>query len=187
MQPHNSVFHSLLKLVSWDEFQAAIDRHDARDCARGFSHRSHLVAMLYAQFSGAASLREIEAGLASHANRLYHLGATPPRRPTLGEANRYRPVEIFVDVLGVMIQHAHRGLRQKMDGLTYLIDSTSLPLNLLSEDWARFSDEVCGAKLHVVYDPDTDCPVYTAVSAANVNDIIAVKCHADRAQGHLCI
>jgi IS4 transposase len=32
---------------------------------------------------------------------------------------------------------------------------------------------VCGAKLHVVYDPNADCPVYTAFSAANVNDITA--------------
>jgi hypothetical protein len=34
---------------------------------------------------------------------------------------------------------------------------------------------VCGAKLHVVYDPDADCPVYTAFSAANLNDITAAK------------
>ena len=30
---------------------------------------------------------------------------------------------------------------------------------------------VCGAKLHVIYDPDADRPIYAAVSAANVNDI----------------
>ena len=175
MPAQSSVFHSLLKLIPWDQFQGAIDRHGARDCARGFTHRSHLVAMLYAQLAGAASLREIEAGLSSHANRLYHLGATAPRRSTLGEANSYRPAEIFTDLLGVMIQHVHPRLRQAMDGLTYLIDSTSLPLNRLSDHWARFSDEVCGAKLHVVYDPDADCPVYTAISAANVNDITAAK------------
>jgi hypothetical protein len=173
--PHNSVFHSLLKSFPWDEFQRAIERHGAKDCPRGFSHRSHLVAMLYAQFAGAASLREIEAGLSSHANRLYHLGATAPRRATLAEANRNRPAGIVADLLGVMIQHAHRRLRQAMEGVTLLIDSTSLALNRLSEDWARFSAELCGAKLHVIYDPDADCPVYTAVSAANVNDITAAK------------
>ncbi|HEY4174267.1 MAG TPA: DUF4372 domain-containing protein, partial [Rhodopila sp.] len=45
-----------------------------------FSFKSQLVAMLYAQFAGAASLREIEAALQSHANRLYNLGAAPARR-----------------------------------------------------------------------------------------------------------
>ena len=49
-----------------------------------------------------------------------------------------------------MIQYSHRRLRQAMDGLTYLLDSTSVPLNALSSGWARFSAEVFGAKLHVV-------------------------------------
>ena len=37
----------------------------------------------------------------------------------------------------------------------------------------RFSDGVCGAKLHVIYDANADRPIYAAVSAANVNDISA--------------
>jgi hypothetical protein len=83
--PHdNSVFHSMLKLVSWDAFNAAVEQHATRVHARGFSDKSHLVAMLYTRFAGASSLREIEAGLHSHASRLYHLGARPPRRsPTV--------------------------------------------------------------------------------------------------------
>jgi hypothetical protein len=166
--------HSILKLLPWDEFNRAIKRHEAKDCVRTFTHRSHLVAMLYAQFAGAVSLRDIEAGLSSHANRLHPAWATPPRRATLAEANRNRPVAIFADLLAAMIQRAHRKLRQSMDGVTYLIDSTGLALNALSK-WARFSAKVCGAKLHVVYDPNADCPVYTAFSAANVNDITAAK------------
>src|SRR5262249_47047180 len=42
-------------------------------------------------------------------------------------------------------------------------------------DWARFSTQACGAKLHVVYDPDADRPIYTAVSTAKVNDITAAQ------------
>jgi hypothetical protein len=131
--------------------------------------------MLYAQLAGAVSLRDIEASMSSHANRLYHVHATPPKRSSLGEANRNRPVEIFSDPLTVMIQRSHRKLRQSMDGVTYLIDSTGVALNALSSGWAQFSAKVCGAKLHVVYDPNADCPVYTAFSAANVNDITAAQ------------
>lgn len=65
----------------------------------------------------------------------------------MAEANRNRPAEIVTDLLGVMIQRCHRKLRQAMGGLTLLIDSTSMSLNALSEDWARFSDEVCDARL----------------------------------------
>jgi hypothetical protein len=45
----------------------------------------------------------------------------------------------------------------------------------LSGDWARFSTGVCGAKAHIIYDPDADQPLYLMVTAANVNDITAAK------------
>jgi len=175
VRQHSSVFQSILKLVPWDEFDRAIRSCGAEQAARGFTHRSHLVAMLYAQLAGAVSLRDIEAGLSSHANRLYHLHATPPKRATLAEANSNRPIAIFSELLAATIQRSHRKLRRSTDGVTYLIDSTGLVLNALSSRWAQFSAKVCGAKLHVVYDPRADCPVYTAFSAANVNDITAAK------------
>jgi hypothetical protein len=84
--PHdNSVFHSTLKLVPWDAFNAAVEQHATRVHARGFRDKSHLVAMLYKQFAGTSSLREIAAGLHSHASRLYHLGARPPRRSPMAD------------------------------------------------------------------------------------------------------
>ncbi len=56
-----------------------------------------------------------------------------------------------------------------------LIDSTSVRLSRLSGDWATFSAGVCGAKAHIVYDPDADQPLYLMVTASNVNDITAAK------------
>src|SRR6478752_3648763 len=68
-----------------------------------------------------------------------------------------------------------RGLRRTLDGTTYLIDSTSLRLNQHSADWARYSATVCGAKVHVIYDPNAAHPVYSAFSTATVNDISAAQ------------
>ena len=34
---------------------------------------------------------------------------------------------------------------------------------------------MCGAKLHVVYDPDADRPIYAAITPARVNDITAAQ------------
>jgi hypothetical protein len=56
-----------------------------------------------------------------------------------------------------------------------LIDSTAVRLNALSGEWSRFSADLCGAKAHVIYDPDADCPLYLAITAANVNDITAAQ------------
>src|SRR5206468_7521118 len=34
---------------------------------------------------------------------------------------------------------------------------------------------ICGAKAHIVYDPDADQPLYLMVTASNINDITAAK------------
>ncbi len=57
----------------------------------------------------------------------------------------------------------------------YLIDSTGFRLSSLSADWAQFSTGVCGAKLHIVYNPDSMRPSFAEVTPANVNDISVAK------------
>jgi len=174
--PHeNSVFHTMMKLVAWDAFDDAIERHGVAAQARVFTWKNHLTALLYGQFAGASSLRDISDGMHSHANRLYHVGSRPAHRSTLADANRDRSVAPFCDLLTALIQRAHRSLRRGMEGATYLIDSTSLALNKRSEGWARFSADAAGVKTHVIYDADADCPIYAAVSTANVNDITPAK------------
>jgi len=175
MQHHNSVFHSLLKGVPWDVFDRLVEAHQADRRVRRLTTRSQFVALLYGQLEGASSLREIEAGLESHASRLYHLGVSAPRRSTLAEANAQRSAALFSELFAVMMARAHRGLRRHLAATTYLLDSTGLRLDQRSLDWARFSAKVCGIKLHVVYDPDADQPIYAAITPARVNDITAAK------------
>src|SRR5688572_21984156 len=91
MRHQNSVLHQILKLIPWSQFEQLVDKHDADKHVRRLTTKSQLVAMLYAQLTQAASLREIEAGLKSHAVRLYHVGASPVKRSTLADANRRRP------------------------------------------------------------------------------------------------
>src|SRR6516162_11295489 len=152
MRHQNSVFHGLLKHLPWGEFDRLVAAHGADSRVRRLTTKSQFVALLYGQLAGAASLREIVAGLDSHAARLYHLGAEPVRRSTLSDANATRPVAVFSELLARMMQQAHRGLRRKLAETTYLIDATSVRLNQHSAGWARFSAGVCGAKMHVIYD-----------------------------------
>ena len=137
--------------------------------------KSQFVALLYGQLSGAASLREIVTGLESHQARLYHLGADRICRSTLSDANMLRPHAVFAELLASMMSQAHRGLRRKLADATYLIDATTLPLDNRCADWARWSSKAIAAKLHVIYDPDADRPIYSVVSQARVNDITAAR------------
>jgi hypothetical protein len=171
----NSVFHDVLKLVPWTAFDGLVGEHGGDEAARRFTSRQHLTALLFAQLSGAGSLREIEATMTSHQGRLYHSGAVAPKRSTFADANRNRDFRVFSGLFEAMLAPASRGVRRKMADAVRLIDSTGLRLAGVGAEWARFSTSVFGAKAHVVYDPDLGRPVYHAVSAANVNDISAAK------------
>lgn len=175
MRHQNSVFHSVLKHIPWHRFDRLVDEHDADKHVRRLTTKSQLIALVYAQLSGAKSLREIEAALSSHATKLYHLGGEDVSRSTLADANALRPWQVFGSLFAHLTGQASRGLKRKAGEAVYLIDSTSFHLSPLSKDWASFSAGVCGAKTHVIYDPDAERPIYAAVTAANVNDITAAK------------
>ena len=122
-----------------------------------------------------ASLREIETNLRSHAGKLYHLGGCTVSKSALSTANASRPVEVFGGLLSALMAQLQRGYRRKIGDCVRLIDSTSVQLSGLSGNWATFSAGVCGAKAHIIYDPDADQPLYLMVTPANVNDITAAK------------
>jgi hypothetical protein len=175
MRYQDNVFHGLVKLLPWDAFNRLVAANGSDADARRLRTKDQLLALLYGQLSGAASLREIEAGLQSHAAQLYHLGGRKIARSTLAEANAYRPAAVFSGLFSALLGQFERGWRRKVGDAVRLIDSSGLPLNGLSRNWASFSAGVCGAKMHVVYDPDGDRPLYAAVTPAKVNDITAAK------------
>jgi hypothetical protein len=172
---HNSVFHALTKQIPWPLFDRLVEKHAADFRIRRLSTKHQLLALLYGQLAGAESLREIVHAFDSHAPRLYHLGAARVTRSTLSDANSLRAPEVFAGLFSHLVAQALPGLRRTVREAVHLIDATSLPLSSLSGDWASFSANACGAKLHVIYDPDADCPLYAAVTPTNVNDITPAK------------
>ncbi len=175
MRHQNSVFHGLLKHIPWGEFDRLTRAYQADRRVRRLPTKGQLIALLYGQFSGASSLREIVCGLESHGGRLYHLGGQPVTRSTLSDANAQRPSAVFSGLFAAMVGQARRGLRRAVGEAVYLIDATGLRLSGQGSDWARFSAKACGAKLHVIYDAAAEQPIYAAVTAAKVNDITVAQ------------
>ena len=175
MPDNNTVLYQVLKHVPEARFKELVKTHRSDEAGRGLDSKTQLVALLYGQLSGAPGLRAIVTELESPEERLSELGCDPVRRSTLSDANRYRPAALFGDLLGAVLDQVHRGLRRHLDGATYLIDSTSVRLSALSERWARFSATACGAKAHIVYDPDADRPIHAVVTPARVSDLTAAK------------
>lgn len=174
--PHqNTVFRQLTKQLPWATIARLVAEHGADKGVRMLTTQDLLLSLLFAQISSAASLRDIESLLASQAARAYHSGLRAVPRSTLADAAAVRPVAVFTGVLSAMIGGVSRRLRQGVAGCVRLIDSTTMRLNRLSEDWSWFSADLCGVKAHLVYDPEADCPLYLAITPARVNDITAAK------------
>jgi hypothetical protein len=171
----NSVFHEIMKLIPWAVFDRLVDEHGADELVRKFKTRHQLIALLFGQLAGANSLRAIEATMASHQARLYHVGGRVPARSTFADANRTRNPLVFMGLFEHLLGTVTRKVKRQMKDVIRLIDSTGLHLAGIGTEWARFSAEVCGAKAHIVYDPDLACPIYHVVTAANVNDIVPAK------------
>jgi hypothetical protein len=171
----NIVFHAVLKHVPWAVVDRLVDKHEPDRDPRALEAKPHLIAMLFAQFFGSRSLRDIETSLKSHASKLYHLGGENVSKSALATANASRPTEIFGGLLSALMAQLQCGYRRKIGDCVRLIDSTNVQLSSLSGNWATFSTGICGAKAHIIYDPDANQPLYLMVTPSNVNDITAAK------------
>ena len=175
MRHHNTVFHAVLKIVPWHMLDRLVDEFKANKKVRRLTTQNQFTALLYAQLAGSESLRAIEAGFESHASKLYHLGACEVSRSMLADANAQRPCAVFTGLLADLMGRCERGLGRRIAEAVYLIDSTGFRLSSLSADWAQFAPGVSGAKLHIVYNPDSARPSFAEVTPAHINDITVAK------------
>jgi hypothetical protein len=174
--PHqNTVFRQLTKRLPWGALDRLIGEHKADKGVRKLTTRDMLLTFMFAQLSEARSLRDIEALLVSHDARRYHSRLPAVHRSTLADATALRPAAVFTGVLSILIPQVTGKLRQSVGECVRLIDSTTVCLSNLSGKWSRFSAKLCGAKAHIIYDPDADCPLYLNVTPARINDITAAK------------
>ncbi len=132
--PHqNTVFHAILAVGSPGTSSIGWSRRTVPTSGRaGSAPGASSWRMLYAQLSGAGSLREIEAGheeprqIGSTILGCGRPGARRWRRPTCD-----RPASVFSDLFAFLVSRLQRGrARRALAGAsTYLIDSTALPLD----------------------------------------------------------
>jgi len=171
MKHRNTVFHQLLKFLPRHRFQDAVDRHQGDHRARNLSCWDQLLALLFCQLSGRKSLRDLVEGFNSKSAYHYHLGASVIRRSSLADANQKRPVAIFQETFFYLLEKVRAQLpSQEAKEMIRLIDSTTIDLNLNQFEWAEFRSTKAGIKLHTVYDPNAEVPVYFEMTNAKVND-----------------
>jgi hypothetical protein len=174
-----SLFSQLLRHVPRIEFASLVRKHGAERYAKGFDSWTHFVAMLFAQVSGADSLRVICNGLSSCVGKMVHLGVgKAPNKSTLCYANQHRPHQLFEELFWTSLK---RFREQGLLGATkkkfrfkfklHLLDSTTISLCLSLFPWADFRRAKGGVKMHVLLNHTDYMPDFLSISEAKQHDI----------------
>src|SRR6267154_137284 len=170
MRHVDSIFGTLLKPIDRRWFQSVVERYDADSYVKTFKSWDHLVALIFAQLSRLGGLRGLGAAFNANAHHHYHLNTGPLARSTLSDANARRPTGVFAEVFTMLSHAADRQTRRDGAAMVRLIDASPVPLGKVCK-WAKWNGRIRGMKMHVVYDPDADCPRCVEVTAATVNDV----------------
>ena len=172
---NRSAYHRLLEPLDRRVINRIVAEHRGNHGVgsgdNAWTCQRHLKAMLFAQFAGLKSLREIAEGMAAQPSALYHVGLRPVGKSTLGDASAARPAAVFRDVAEAMTGLLTRSTRQEARELVRLIDGSPITLRDQRFAWAEADSRCRGLKLHMVYDPRAVTPVHFAVESPKVSEI----------------
>lgn len=175
---NNNKFQDLLKFFPHDVLKNSVERYKGNRYVKNFSCYNQLVVMLYAQFSGSNSLRDIVDGYNPHGNSHYHLQTGKVCRSTLSHANSKRDYRIFLEPAMHLMSMANSTIRKEFGDIIRIVDSS--PISLTGrwfDDWTKDNktNRTQGLKLHVEYDLGSKFLTKASLSAANVNDVTEVQ------------
>ncbi len=120
--------------------KAGTDKH-----CKGYNTWSQFISMIFCQFSGCDSVRDISNGLKSATGNLNHLGINrAPSQSTVAYQNAHRDSSVFREIFYMLFRYFgqqaawHRKkFRFKMP--IRLLDSTLVSLTLSVYDWAHYT------------------------------------------------
>jgi hypothetical protein len=129
--------------------------------------------MLYAQFSGKKSLRDLVFSLGRHRQKLYHLGITHPvKRSSLADANQQRPARIFSETYFKLLQRLETELgRQPGSRRVKIMDATYVPVCDSLFPWADFMPGKSAVKLHFLIAADAGTPQELQMTSGKVHEL----------------
>jgi putative transposase len=169
----NNTFIEILKLLDRGIIKQAIDNNQSDKHSKGFGTWNHLICMLFYQFSGCRSLRDLEIRFNSKQQCHYHLRSKLIKRSTLSDANQYRNSDVFRDIAKQLII----GQTKELKEVVSLIDSSNIRVDGRGSQWTeatqtRYSK---GLKLHIQCSGDSKYIENMSITKSNINDISEAK------------
>ena len=151
-----TLFSQIIQKLNRSFFNKLVKNRQADKHNKGFNSWTHLVSMLFCQFSKSQSVRDISNGLRSATGNLNHLGVKKaPSKSTLSYQNQRRDWELFRDyyykLLETLGQQAYqRRVKFRIKSKIFLLDSTTISLCLSLFDWARYKTTKGAIKMHTL-------------------------------------
>ena len=179
MHAGHYIFTQIIRFLPRRQFWRILDNYDDRTLGWSFTHWNQLLVLMFGQFLGCGSLRELTDITAAHSKRSYNLGfgASAVVRNTLAKANMLREPRIFEEFAFYMVSLAQqRRLTKKFElhGRFYAVDSTTIDLCMSIFRWALFRSTKSGIKVHTQIDIITEIPVFYRITNAKVGDCKAM-------------
>jgi hypothetical protein len=181
MKTNLTLFAQIIQSLSRNCFKSLVKHYDTDKYNKGIDSWTHLITMLFCQFSKLDSLRDVTNGLRSASGNLNHLGLqNAPSKSSLSYQNQNREWHLFQDYYFKLLQKLS-GLAQfkqtrfRIKSKILLLDSTTISLCLSLFDWAKYRKRKGAIKLHTLLDYDGCLPVYINLTDGKVNDAMAAK------------
>jgi len=151
--------------------------------SRSFTPWSHLVAMLYAHLSRAASLNDVCDGLTMQEGALREIrGARVPSRNGLSHSNRERDASLAESLYWAVSQilcqenpqfprqHGGKQLAHRFKRRIDLVDATTIQLVANCMDWAKHRRRKAAIKCHLRLDLHTLLPSFAIIDTAREHE-----------------
>jgi len=174
-----TLFSQIISKIDRQTFSRLVKEYKTDQYQKGISSWSHLVSMLFCQFSKSNSLRDISNGLRSATGNLNHLWMkSAPSKSGLSYQNCHRDYHLFQAFYYQLLSHLMQQGRFKQNTFKikskiYLLDSSTISLCLSLFDWAKYKTTKGAIKLHTLLNYDGHLPSYIHISNGKVADNIA--------------
>jgi hypothetical protein len=178
-----SIFRQLCNLIPQHLVTQLARATGVQERSRSFSPWSHVVSLLFAQFTHAVGLNDVSDSLHLHSGPLSAIrGATPPSRNGLSSANRERPAALAEQLFWKTLEHlqsispafgsgrAGKRLAHRFKNAIHVVDSTTLQLVASCMDWAKHRRRKAAAKCHLRLDLHSFLPRFALIDTARDND-----------------
>jgi len=171
------VFSQVIDHLPMHTFRRCVARYDGNRYKKTFSCLDQYLCMAFAQLTYRESLRDIEACLRAHKDKLYHMGIRGNvSRSTLADANERRDWRIYADLAQALIRiarplYAEEDLGLDLDDTVYALDASTIDLCLSVFPWALFRSTKSAVKLHTLLDLRGNIPTFIHISDGKLHDV----------------